>query len=78
MNSEQGARNVKTDKGIESITVRFFILDTEEESGELDIKEVQESEFLSIQGDISYERHSVFENGCRQICLTKGYNGFYR
>jgi hypothetical protein len=56
-------------KGIEAINVRFFALvDTDEGQ---DIEEVGEAEFLEAEGVISYERHTVFENGCRQICLTK-------
>ncbi len=70
---EYAVKHVKTDKGIESITVRFFILDVNQEcdDSEWDIQEVAESEFINFEGKIDYERHSIFENGCRQICLTK-------
>jgi hypothetical protein len=60
-------------KGIEKINVRFFIYDYESE--EVEIKEVSESEFLETEGEIEYERNTVFDNGCRQICLTKR-NGY--
>lgn len=55
---------------IKNITVRFFIVDFELEP--VDIVEVNEQEFLEYEGDISYERHTVFDNGVSQICLTKG------
>jgi hypothetical protein len=53
---------------IENINVRFFsycIADNEP-----DIIEVTESQFTELKGVITYERHSVHDNGCRQICLT--------
>jgi hypothetical protein len=52
------------------ITIRFFCYDTDEFSGELDIIETDESTFLRLGGEITYERHTMFANGCRQICLT--------
>jgi hypothetical protein len=55
---------------INNITIRFFCYDTDEFSGELDIVETDESTFLQLGGEISYERHTMFANGCRQICLT--------
>ena len=51
--------------------VRFFVVDYENEDGP-DLLEVSETEFLEYEGQISYERHTVRENGCSQICLTKG------
>lgn len=53
---------------IENINVRFFsycIADNEP-----DIIEVTESQFKELKGVITYERHTVRENGCKQICLT--------
>jgi hypothetical protein len=35
------------------------------------IKEVDEREFLEFDGDITYDRHTIRENGCAQVCLTK-------
>lgn len=55
--------------GIKGINVRFFCYVMDDETGP-DIEEITESEFLELGGNISYERNSVFENGCRQICLT--------
>ena len=49
------------------INVRFFVFDEDEN----DIVEVSEREFINYQGVITYERHTVRENGCSQICLTK-------
>jgi hypothetical protein len=56
-----------------TIPVRFFVVDYEtEDNGCFDLKEVNEHEFLASEGKITYERHTVRENGCSQICLTKG------
>jgi hypothetical protein len=52
-------------------SVRFFVVDFELEEGP-DLIEVNETEFLAYEGEITYERHTVRENGCAQICLTKG------
>jgi hypothetical protein len=54
------------------INVRFFIYDYEAE--EVDIKEVDEFEFIQAKGCITYERNTIFENGGSQICLTKDEN----
>jgi hypothetical protein len=56
-------------KGIDKINVRFFAYDTE--GDEIGIVELTENEWREIEAPIEYERHSVFENGVRQICLTK-------
>ncbi len=53
-----------------TIPVRFFVVDYE--GDEVDLLEVNEHEFLEAEGRITYERHTVRENGCSQICLTKG------
>lgn len=55
---------------IENINIRFFIVDYERLEPEL--IEVPEVEFLAYHGAISYERATIFENGVRQIILTKG------
>lgn len=54
-------------------TVRYFVYDEE-----LDFKddpdpivECTEAGFMAYDGVISYERHTVRENGCAQVCLTK-------
>lgn len=52
---------------IESINVRFFALD--EDTGMS--MEIPHEQFESFEGEIEYERNTVFENGVRQICLTK-------
>ena len=55
-------------------TVRYFIMDYDVEGdGEFDLIEVDEHEFLAADGQISYERHTVRENGVNQICLSKFY-----
>jgi hypothetical protein len=52
------------------LPVRFFVVDYEGE--EVDLKEVNEHEWLEAEGRISYERHTMRQNGASQICLTKG------
>jgi len=51
--------------------IRFFIVDGED-SSDFDLREVSENEFLSFEGEIIYERHTMRENGVNQVCLTKG------
>jgi hypothetical protein len=53
---------------IKNINVRFFTYCFED--NEPDICEITEAQFIQLKGKITYERHSVFDNGCRQICLT--------
>lgn len=58
--------------GINNINVRFFVIDAERlDEADYDGHEVNEVEWCEFEGEIEYQRHSVFENGCRQICLTK-------
>lgn len=53
--------------------VRYFIMDYDTADGEFDLIEVDEHEFLDAEGEISYKRHTVAENGVSQICLSKFY-----
>ena len=53
---------------LESINVRFFV--TAIDGEEMGVFEITESCFLSLGGRIEYKRHTMFENGCRQVCLT--------
>ena len=65
---------VMTSKGLTMThKIRYFIYDEELDlqDDEDPIKEVEEREFLEFEGDIIYERHTVRENGCAQVCLTK-------
>lgn len=53
------------------INIRFFCYDTDAE--ELDIAECDEFDFLKLVEEghkISYERHTIRENGVSQVCLT--------
>ena len=50
--------------------IRFFVYDWYD--AENDYRECDELEFLQFDGVISYERHTMFENGVDQVCLTKG------
>jgi hypothetical protein len=52
--------------------VRYFIIDYDLEDGP-DVVECDESEFLKSEGRIEYKRHTMRENGCDQIRLTKGF-----
>jgi len=61
------------EKAWEHLPVRFFIVDYDLDEGP-DIVEVDERDFLSADGSIKYERHTVFQNGVHQICLTKGFD----
>ena len=54
-----------------TIPVRFFINEYNPDDEDI-LKEVNEHEFLESEGNITYERHTKSENGCSQICLTKG------
>lgn len=54
----------------ERLPVRYFAIDYDGEEPE--IVEVDEAEFLAAEGSITYERHTMWANGCNQICLTKG------
>jgi hypothetical protein len=45
--------------------IRFFAI-----SCDLDIVEVSLETFKCLTGEITKEVHTVFENGCNQICYT--------
>jgi hypothetical protein len=54
-------------------TVRYFVVDFDtEDNACFDSMEVSEREFIDAEGEITYERHKLSENGVSQICLTKG------
>lgn len=58
-----------------TIPVRFFVVSYDTEDSYTygpELVEVSEHEWLKDEGRISYERHTVRENGVSQICLTKG------
>jgi hypothetical protein len=57
--------------GFVDMPVRFFIYEFDQDAQDHVISEVNEAAFLEAEGIIEYERHSVFQNGCKQICLTK-------
>ena len=48
--------------------IRFFTVAFSE--GDADTFEITEDQFKKLHGSISYERHSVFQNGIDQVCLT--------
>jgi hypothetical protein len=49
--------------------IRFFIYAWGEDGG-ADVVECSEQTFLDHPGVITYERHTVRENGVSQVCLT--------
>lgn len=56
---------------IENTNVRFYAYAMISE--EKDIIEISEEKFIEFANDrytIDYERHTIFENGVAQICLT--------
>jgi len=55
-----------------NINVRFFVYAVLDDG--LDIVECNEMEFLEADGNIQYERDTIFDNGVNQICLTKTNN----
>jgi hypothetical protein len=54
---------------IKQINIRFFSYCITDDN-EIDICEISESQFLNLQGIITYARHSVFDNGVNQVWLT--------
>jgi hypothetical protein len=52
--------------------IRFFLCGYNVDSDDDQfITECTENDFLEALGKISYKRHTVFENGVNQVCLTK-------
>ena len=51
------------------IPVRYFAYNFDNE--EVEIIEVDKQTFDSLEGEITTERHTIFTNGCNQICHTK-------
>ena len=64
-------RDALIDQTQNLIPVRYFVIDYDLDDGP-DLVEVREYEFIAAKGRITYERHTIRENGCNQICLTKG------
>ena len=50
--------------------IRFFSYCITNIDKEIDICEVTEQTFLTLEGVITYRRHTVFDQGCNQVCLT--------
>lgn len=69
--TEKDAENRCEIGAIHGLPVRFFVITTDCETGDTLQCEVTEPEFLEFEGNIGYERHTVFENGVSQICITK-------
>ena len=49
--------------------IRFFMAAIVD--GEPDFAECSEAEFLSLEGDIEYERFSLFKHGVAYVSLTR-------
>ena len=54
------------------LSIRYFIVDYDLDDGP-DLVEVDSHEFAKAEGAIKFERHTMFQNGCDQVCLTKGF-----
>jgi len=60
---------------LESINVRFFCYEQTDGPFEpFDIVEIGHAEFVDLyavapSARVDIEKHSVFENGCRQLCI---------
>lgn len=64
-------RDALEEKAGDLLPVRYFIIDYENEDGP-ELLEVSRHEWEREDGAITYKRHTIHENGCNQICLTKG------
>lgn len=53
------------------IPQRYFAYALESDLMDIELIEVDKETFDSIEGEISTERHTMFTNGCDQICHTK-------
>ena len=51
------------------IPVRYFAYDFDDE--EVELIEVDKQTFDSLEGKVTTERHTMFTNGCNQVCHTK-------
>lgn len=57
---------------ISGLPVRFFVLNDElDTTDEGELIETSLFAFMEVEGEITMERHTMSENGCNQICLTK-------
>lgn len=61
-------------KGFVNIPVRFFVVDINPETEQVDLLEVCERDFTDYRGNITYSRSTVRENGASQIELIKGFD----
>lgn len=61
------ARASHETRGIQLHRVRFFATNVDAFADDV---EVTESEFEELGGFVSYQRHTLFNNGVSQICLT--------
>lgn len=64
------ARKALESAKLNPLPVRFFVWPSDDFDAN-DYTECDENEFLEAEGVIEYERHTVFDNGVSQICLTK-------
>ena len=57
-----------------SIPQRYFAYDLETDLMDVTLEEIDKETFDSIEGEITTERHTIFEHGVNQICHTKENN----
>ena len=53
-----------------TIPNRYFIYAFDSEEG-IELKEVDKHAFDEEDGEVTTERHTMFTNGCSQVCHTK-------
>jgi|11_taG_2_1085331.scaffolds.fasta_scaffold16295_5 hypothetical protein len=49
---------------------RYFTHYFDDDQEEIDIEEISKTEFDSIEGKKTSERHTMFTNGVNQVCHT--------
>ena len=50
---------------------RYFAYDLDTDIMDIELVEIDKQTFDSIEGETTTERHTMFANGCNQICHTK-------
>ena len=67
----KGRLNPTKDTMTTTIPQRYFAYDLNTDIMDIDLVEIDKQTFDSIEGEITTERHTMFTNGCNQICHTK-------
>ena len=62
---------MKNNNTMNTIPERYFIYDLYAEDSVLDLMEVDKDTFDRTSGEVTTERHTMFNNGVNQVCHTK-------